>query len=101
VATDIMPFLSNTYRHASKGLDDVASSEASWKRPAGIGLGATGPFPEVRTLASTLAGYLDANAQNIDHAATILEVVARDFHKTEDQITADLQALQRTMAGHH
>jgi len=101
VATDIMPFLSNTYRHASRGLEDVTSSEASWKRPAGVGLGATGPFPEVRTLASTLAGYLDANARNLDHAATILEVVARDFHKTEDQITADLQALQRTLAGHH
>jgi hypothetical protein len=55
----------------------------------------------VRALATTLAGYLDDNARNIDHAATVLEVVARDFHKTEDQITADLQALQRTVAGHH
>lgn len=101
VATDIMPYLSSTYRHASKGLDDVTSSEASWKRPAGIGSEASGPFPEVRTLASTLAGYLDDNARNLDHAATVLEVVARDFHKTEGQVTADLQALQRTMAGHH
>jgi hypothetical protein len=100
-ATTVMPRLSTVFRHASRGLADVISSEASWKRPAGIGLGATGPFPEVRTLASTLGSYLDANAQNIDHAATILEVVARDFHKTEDQISADLQALQKNLAGHH
>ncbi len=100
-ATQVMPILSNAFRHASHGLADVASSEASWKRPAGIGLGETGPFPEVHTLASTLGGYLDANASNIDHAATILEVVARDFHKTEQQVTGDLQALQKNLAGHH
>lgn len=100
-ATDVLPRLSTVFRHASKGLGDVTSSEASWKRPAGIGIGETGPFPEVKALTSTLASYLDANAQNVDHAASVLETVARDFHKTEAQITADLQALHKSMAGHH
>lgn len=92
VATTIMPDLSSTFRSAAKGLADVVGSQESWKRPDGIGIGVTGPFPEVSKLASTLEGYLSANARNIDDAASILEIVARDFHKTDSEINADLAA---------
>jgi hypothetical protein len=100
VATHIMPLLSDTYRSAAKGLGDVTSSEASWQRPGGIGIGATGPFPEVSRLATTLAGFLTANASNIDAAASALQIVAGDFRKTDDQISADLEANRRRLADH-
>jgi hypothetical protein len=100
VATHILPLLSETYRSAGKGLEDVVTSGASWKRPGGIGIGTDGPFPEVRQLASTLGGYLSANATNIDRVATVLEIVARDFHQTDAQISADLEANHRRLAAH-
>jgi hypothetical protein len=100
VATHILPLLSETYRSAGKGLEDVVSSEASWKRPGGIGIGADGPFPDVRALASTLGGYLAANATNLDRAATVLEIVSRDFQKTDAQISADLEANHRRLSEH-
>ncbi|MFT4082099.1 MAG: hypothetical protein QM638_05895 [Nocardioides sp.] len=99
VATEIMPILSGAYRSAEKGLDDISGSSACWARPSGIGIGATGPFPEVSGLASTLAGYLADNARNIDDAASVLEIVGRDIHKSDVELHNDLEANRRRLAG--
>ncbi len=55
---------------------------------------------EARTLASILGGYLSANATNLNRVITVLEIVSRDFHTTDAQISADLEADHRRLSEH-
>lgn len=47
-----------------------------------------------------MSGCLEANARNIDAAASVLEVVARDLYRTGEQVIGDLEADRRRMSGY-
>jgi hypothetical protein len=88
----LMSEISGELSGASKAVDVASDDGTAWVRPTSITGNSQGPYLDFSSFAMLTSGCIRSTATNLDHAVSVLMVVARDFDRTDEQIKKDLTA---------